>query len=209
VVVTALRPDARSPGCLVVEVDGGRVASLPAEVVRELGLAPGEELAPSRYQALLAAARVESARRVALRLLGARPRAVEDLRRRLRDRGHDPDAVRVVLDRLQSAGLLNDEEFARHYARVRAPKGHGPARLIHDLMGHGVSRSVAERATAEVAEAEGVNPVEQARALAERRAGQLRTLPRDTRLRRLLSFLARRGFRGREVRELAERLVGN
>ena len=41
-------------------------------------------------------------------------------------------------------------------------------------------------------------------ALATKRAAQLGTLPRQTKRRRLLAYLARRGFSGREVTEIVE-----
>jgi regulatory protein len=204
--LSGLRPDPRSPSSLIVEVDGGRVASLPVEVVKELGLVPGEELAPARYEQLMAVARVESARRVALRMLAVRPRASADLARKLRDRGHDAHAIRQAVERLQAVGLLNDAEFARHFARVRSPRGHGPSRLVHDLMGRGIDRTLAERAVADVSASESTDVLAQARAVAEKRVMQLASLPAAVRERRALSFLARRGFRGREVRNMVRQL---
>lgn len=78
-VVSGLRPDPRLPGYVIVEVDGSRLASLPVEVVAGLGLAAGEELAPARYDVLLAEGRIEAARRVALRMLSVRAHAITDL----------------------------------------------------------------------------------------------------------------------------------
>ena len=206
-VVSGLRPDPRLAGCVIVEIDGTRLASLPVEMIVELGLAAGEELAPGRYETLLAASRVEAARRVALRMLAVRAHGVTDLFRKLRDRNHEPQAAKAALDRLEAAGLLNDAEFARHFARMRASKGHGPSRLVHDLLARGVERSVAERAVAEVAQAESFDADGTARALAERRAAALRTLPRPARRRRILAYLARRGFRGMAIRDMVEGLV--
>ena len=206
-IVSALRPDPRLAGCVIVEIDGDRVASLPVEVVKELGLASGEELAPARYEALMAAARVDAARRVALRMLGIRPQAVGELARKLRDRNHEPQAVKAALERLEAVGLLNDADFARHFARVRAPKGHGPSRLVHDLLARGVARVVAEEAVAEVSVAESFDPESAARTLAEKRVTALRSLPLPARRRRVLAYLARRGFRSREVREMVETLI--
>jgi SOS response regulatory protein OraA/RecX len=45
-------------------------------------------------------------------------------------------------------------------------------------------------------------------ALAAKRAAQLGDLPRTAKRRRLLAYLARRGFSGREVSEIVGRLVG-
>lgn len=207
VLVSALRPDPRLPGCVIVEIDGARLVSLPVEVVVELGLVSGQELTPARHEALLEAARVEAARRVALRMLSIRAHAVQDLARKLRDRNHEPQAVKVALKRLEAAGLLNDAEFARHFARVRAPKGHGPSRLVHDLLSRGVERVVAERAVAEVTAAESFDPESAARRLAEKRVVSLKTLARPMRRRRILAYLARRGFRGMVIRQMVEEML--
>jgi regulatory protein len=207
VVITGLRTDTRVPGCVIVEADGARIASLPAEVLRDLKLEVGAELPPQRQEQVLHASAVEGARRVALRLLASRPRAIQDLKRRLRDRGHETTAIGEAVERLRSSGLLDDGEYARHYVRVRSPRGHGPSRLIHDLLAAGVDRGVAELAVRDVEEAEGIDVAAAARKLAERRAGQLAGLPPAKRRRRLLTYLARRGFQGREVRDLVAELL--
>src|SRR5712692_1387268 len=205
--VTGLRADARVPGCIVVDADGARFASLPLETVRELGLQVGLTLSVQQQEQVLSASAVEGARRVALRLLAARPRAVGDLKRRLRDRGHEASAIQGAIQRLESTGLLDDAEFARHFVRVRGPRGHGPSRLVSDLLGLGVDRKTAEQAVAEVEEAEGRDVAGMARALAEKRAGQLGMLPQQQKRRRLVAYLSRRGFRGYEVRKMVEDLL--
>jgi SOS response regulatory protein OraA/RecX len=45
-------------------------------------------------------------------------------------------------------------------------------------------------------------------ALARKRAAQLADLPRQDRYRRLLAFLARKGYRGTRVREIARTALG-
>ncbi len=206
-VVTGLRADTRLHGCVIVEADGARIASLPAEVLRELRLEIGLDLSSAHEAQVLWASAVEGARRVALRLLASRPRAVGDLKRRLRDRGHEAGAINRAVELLQASGLLNDEEFARHFVRVRSPRGHGPSRLIHDLLTLGVDRREAEQAVRDVESSEGVDIESAARALAEKRAAQLADVPVPRRRRRLLIYLARRGVRGPEVRKMVAELV--
>jgi regulatory protein len=205
--VTALRPDKRAPGCLVIELDGARFASLPEEQVQALELVPDGEVDNERLQRLTYLADVESSYRVAVRMLAARPRAVYEVLRRLRERGHNPSAAAEAVGRLETKGVLDDEEFARHFARVRSARGHGPSRLLTDLLVRGVERRLAERAIDEVLDAEGVDPNAQARALAEKRAGQLGKLPVEVKRRRLLAYLDRRGFRGGDVLEIVTELV--
>jgi SOS response regulatory protein OraA/RecX len=108
---------------------------------------------------------------------------------------------------MESKGLLDDAEYARHFARVRLSRGHGPPRILTDLLSHGVERRLAERAIDEVVDREGFDSMEQARLLAERRLAQLGDLPSKKLQRRLLAYLARRGFRGWEVTEVVKTAV--
>jgi regulatory protein len=207
--ITDVLSDSRAPGYLIIEIDGARFASLPAEIVASLGIRTGEQLDQERLATLTRIADVEAAHQVAMRLLANRPRAVKDMLRQLRNRGHDPSAAAAAVGRLEANGLLNDLEFARHFTRVRSGKGHGPLRLISDLLARGVDKRLAERAVNETIEAEDIDPQAQARALAEKRSGQLGDLPPETKRRRLLAYLGRRGFRGYEIDEMVREVVGS
>ena len=112
-----------------------------------------------------------------------------------------------ALARLEATGLLDDARFAIDYAAAKARRGRGPARLIGDLLAQGVERRVAENGVRTSLAAEGVDPAEAVRALAEKRARQLAGLPPAVRKRRLVAFLMRRGFSGAEVREVVEGLA--
>ena len=206
--ITGLTPDKRITGNLIVEINGTRFATLPAEIVSALEVAVDLELADELFEKLSRAADVEAAYLVALRMLAARPRSVNELLRRLRDRGHNPSAAAEAVGRLESKGLLDDTQFSRNFARVRLSRGHGPPRILTDLLSRGVERRLAERAIDEVADQEGVDSLEAARTVAEKRLPQLGDdLPPDKLKRRLLTYLARRGHRGWEVREMVGELM--
>ncbi|HYT05977.1 MAG TPA: regulatory protein RecX [Gemmatimonadales bacterium] len=207
-VLTGLAPDPRQPGYLLVDVDRGRFASLPADAVEPLRLLVGAELTPVQLARLRELADVEAAHRAALRALGRRSHARVELGRRLAKRQHPPQAVAAALDRLAALGLLDDRRFAEQYAAVRAARGKGPARLVADLLAQGVDRKVAEDAVRRALEDEGLDPALEARAVAAKRARQLRDLPPPVRKRRLLAFLVRRGYAGAEVKGLVEELCG-
>ena len=78
---------------------------------------------------------------------------------------------------------------------------------LHDLLAKGVDRRRAERAIAEVLEVEGLGAPGRARQLAEKRAAQLGGVPPRQKRRRLLAYLARRGFRGREVQDMVMEIL--
>ena len=205
-ILTGLAPDPRRPDYRLVEVDRGRFASLPAEALVVLDLAVGREIAPLVFERLQELADLEAAQRAALRALARRAHARYDLRRRLLQKQHPPAAVDGALDRLSAVGLLDDVRFAEDYALAKVRRGRGPARLVRDLQAQGVDRRIAEKAVHSSLAAEGVDLTHAVRALVEKRARQLAGLPAPVRKRRLVAFLARRGFGGAEVRELVENL---
>ena len=205
-ILTGLAPDPRRPDYRLVEVDRGRFASLPVAALADLGLAVGSEIPRPVFERLQELADLEVAHRAALRALGRRAHARLDLRRRLLQKQHPPHAVDGALARLSSAGLLDDMRFAFDYAASKARRGRGPARLVRDLQAQGVERRTAEDAVRRSLAAEGIDPRDAVRALAQKRAKQLAGLPPIVKKRRLVAFLARRGFNGGEIREVVESL---
>jgi regulatory protein len=206
-VLTGLAPDPYRPGYRLVEVDRGRFASLPGAELSALPLRVGAELSPDVLQRLHALADVEAAARAAVRALARRPHARGDLRRRLLQKQHPPAAVDAALERLADRGLLDEQRFAEHYAATRAQRGRGPARLLQDLLSQGVDRAIAERAIHVALAEEGFDEGTAVVQVARHRAAQLGQLPVQVRRRRLLAYLARRGFRGAGVREAVEQVV--
>jgi regulatory protein len=206
-VLTGATPDPRSPGYCLLEVDRGCFASLPGELLAPLGLVVGSELSAATLERLQALADIEAAYRSAVRAQARRPHARGDLRRRLIQKQHPPTAVEVALERLAGRGLLDDRRFAEHFAATRAARGRGPARLVKDLLQQGVDRSVAEEAVRVALEEEDVDPDVEMRRVAARRVAQLVGLPVDVVRRRLLAYLARRGYQGAGVRAMVERVI--
>ena len=207
-ILTGLAPDPRQPGYRLVEVDRGRFASLPAEALSGFPqpLVVGAELSAPLLARLQDLADIEAAVRAAMRSLATRGRARGDLRRRLIQKQHPPQAVDEALTQLDARGLLDDRRFAVEYAARHAARGRGPARLVADLQSQGVDRAIADRAVGEALAEEGIDPDSAMRAVAERRASQLEKLAPAVRKRRLLAYLARRGYPGGQVRELVEAL---
>jgi regulatory protein len=205
-VVTAIGPDPRRAASVRVATSAGVVYTIPADRVEALGLAPGVALDEARVASLAAAADEEAALRAGLSALGRRSFARSDLLRRLRRRGHPEHAAAAAMARLDSMGLLDDLRYARNYVETRAERGRGPLRLKRDLLALGVSGSVIEQALRSHWPSGDVEP-EVPRALALRRSRQLGELPRLTKRRRLLAYLARRGYTGRSANDAVARAL--
>lgn len=205
--ISALAPDPRRPSSVRVEIDGVRFGSVPRDIVASEGLQLGQPVDADLRQRLIAAGDVEAALRTLLRALERRSYARADLGRRLLRKGHPRAAVESALENAAGLGLLNDAVFARDYVQSRAARGRGPSRLTRDLLAMGVDRVHIQQALA--AEwPEGNDQGDVPLALATKRAEQLGPLPRQVKRRRVLAYLARRGFAGRDISELVARVVG-
>ena len=206
-ILTGLAPDPRQSGYRLVEVDRGRFASLPGDTLVSLRLDIGREIPAAVLTRLRELADIEAACRAALRVLTRRGHARHDLGRKLIQKQHPREAVEAALRRLEARGLIDDRRFAEQYAAVRAARGRGPARLVKDLRAQGVDARVAEESVRRALEDEGLTPEIEARAVAARRARQLGDLPPVVRKRRLLAFLARRGYSGAVALEVVKEVL--
>ncbi len=204
--ITGLAPDPGRRGAIRVSVNGRLFCTLPAGVVAPDTLKVGMPLNAALEERLGSLADAEAAYRTLLRALERRAYARGDLSRRLVQKGHPRAAVVAALDRAEAAGLVNDAAYVAHYVETRAARGRGPDRLRRDLLRLGVERSLIDRAITEHWP-EGSDRWAMPRALADTRAKQLGDIPRAVKRRRLLTFLARRGFSGREVQAIVVRAV--
>ena len=136
----------------------------------------------------------------ALRLLAVRARSRRELAARLGQAGFDPDAIEEELARLEVVGLIDDErfarEFARHHLQIRLAGRRGVASA---LAAKGVDRVTVERMLEEA----GGDDTERAEALARARAPRLAGLPPERAFRRLVSLLVRRGHAPEVARRAA------
>jgi regulatory protein len=127
------------------------------------------------------------------RLLRERPRSVFEVRQRLKQRGHDEDAIGKTIRAALDAGLLDDRAFAKLWVTDRL--WHHPlsrAALAKELHDKGIEPAIIDTALGEFYPA--VREVELARDLAETRFGRLRGIDRERRRNRTVNHLMRRGF---------------
>ncbi|MGH7582357.1 MAG: regulatory protein RecX [Gemmatimonadales bacterium] len=202
-IVERLIPDAHRPGSTRIVVDGRPAWTVPADVVAGLRLAEGGPIRGDALERLDRAADEEAAFRAALRALERRAHGERELARKLERKGHTAPAIVAAITRLCGLDLLDDLAFARAYVTSRSERGRGPGRLRRDLALLGVPRAIAEQALGEI-EIDGDDPLARPRGLVLRRAAQLAAYPAAVRRRRLLAFLARRGYRGHAVLVLVE-----
>ena len=146
-------------------------------------------------------------RQAALHLLSYRPRAEQELRRRLRSKGFPHALVEWCLRLLEEQGLIDDHAFASAYVRSRIRlRPRGRFRLAQELRQKGVSAEVAEQAIDQAFSNEETSERSlacaaarrwldrQGPALIEGLASTDRPEECERARRRLHAFLSRRGF---------------
>ncbi|SIO15526.1 regulatory protein RecX [Agromyces cerinus] len=125
--------------------------------------------------------------------------SVSEVRAVLVEHGLDDIEVEEWIERYERLGYLDDAKLAEqvvHSHGVR--RGRGSGAIMQELGRRGVDNALARAA---VEDLDPETELENARAVAERRARQLRGLDRQTAERRLSAFLQRRGYPGDIVRE--------
>ena len=203
--VTALEPDPRGSGGVVVFLDGASYALVAPADVRALGLVVDAPLPDALAQRVEQRAEVFAARAAAMRILAYRALPSTEIGRRLVRKGYAKAAAEEAVAALVGAGLISDGEFARHFVRTRARRfRYGPARLSRDLRRLGIGREEAESAVRGAFADEGVEAVELLREAAARKLATLQDLDLATRRRRLKTYLLRRGFAAADVIEVVK-----
>jgi SOS response regulatory protein OraA/RecX len=113
-----------------------------------------------------------TASRAAVRLLTRRPLSEDELCRRLEAQGYAAADVASACSRLRQAGYLDDRRLAMDFIVTRAERlGHGPERLVADLLRRGVRAEVARSAMQLAVERGDLAPRELLRARIRSRLG--------------------------------------
>jgi len=145
---------------------------------------------------------VDRAHDRALGFLGFRPRSAHEVERYLRQKGFGPQTVEIVRERLTSAGLLDDGQFAEYWISNRSTfSPRGRRALRQELRQKGLASDAIDRAMEE-----SPDEAELAIQAGRKRLSTFARLEQDEFRRRMMGFLSRRGFGYGEAHEATKRL---
>ncbi|WP_349827663.1 regulatory protein RecX [Brevibacterium litoralis] len=135
----------------------------------------------------------------ALNMLGARDHSAAELRKKLLGKEHPAEVVDVLIERLVASNLIDDAAYARAFVRDhRERRRLSVAALKRELTRKGIAEHHAAAAVADLDDESDL-----ALEVARKKARTTRTLAYDTRLRRVLGMLGRRGFAGSTAMDAA------
>ena len=179
--------------------DGSAVESARLAAARAALIAAEQEAAAAAAEREREAANTrqpKSARvsNVSMHALARKGMSSAEMTRLLESRELEPDDVAAEVDRLEGAGLLDDNALAETLVRtLQDRKGLGKSAISAELR----RRKVGDEAISLALESIDVDDeLERAIEVATKRAGQLSSYDRETAKRRLGAYLQRRGYGG-------------
>ncbi len=204
--VTSLRPCADDPARVTLRVDRRRLGRILIETGADLKLEVGTPWTQSLACALSGELSRGNAYRAAVRIMTRRAKSAQELRRKLREYKHEPEAIGWVIERLTELGVLNDAEYARTVVRSQlSRKPAGRRRLAGKLWEKGIEQSVIDRVLDEALGER--DALADARKLARQAARSISDRHgAEVRKRRIAGRLARRGFDFDVVRRVVDEL---
>lgn len=141
----------------------------------------------------------------ALRLLKFRPRSVKEMVFRLRQKGHSGQIVARLIDEFKEKRLLDDRVFAKLWVLSRMNlKPSGKNLIVRELKAKGVHEAVIKEVFEELKSQ--YDEYELAVPLARRKAERFSGLDKDKAKKKLINFLAARGFSYGTIWELIKEI---
>ncbi len=178
-----------------IYLDGAFAFGLEEEVALRHHLHEGDRLKASTIDEILLVEEKTRAKEKALSLLAYRMRSVEELKKKLKEKGFSERIVEPVIQDLLRVGLLNDRQFASAYVQTRMTQKPMSKQLLRrELSAKGISNDMAEQAIEK--EYGTRSETEVALGLVQKKIEQYRSGQIESvKIRKKISdFLVRRGF---------------
>lgn len=196
--ITALKYQKKNRDRASVYIEGRFAFGIPAIVVASLR--KGQFLSDAEIESLQEKGSTEAAYGRILNYLSYRPRSRAELVGYLEKRGLSEAQIEAIVGRLERAGLLDDEAFVLYWIENRERfRPRGARALRYELRTKGIADALIDQALASV------DASASAHRAASRKAQQLSHLDQPTFKRKLVEYLARRGFDYGVAQETAER----
>jgi regulatory protein len=199
--ITAIRAQKHNPDRLNIELDGEYAFGLSRIVAAWLKV--GDKLSEERITSLTRSDASEFAYQKALHFLDYRPRTEKEIRQKLQQKGFESEDIDRVLQKLQNANLVQDQQFAQMWVENRNefhPRGKRLMRL--ELRSKGISDEMIGKALADSVEED-----ELAYRAAAKYARRLDPGDRLTFRKKMCAYLARQGFSYGTISPVIQRVI--
>ncbi len=198
--ITALKSQKKRGHRISIFIDGEYRLGVSETVA--VGLRIGKELSEEDIHQLEEEDEVEKGYKGALRSISRRPHAEQEIRRKMQRRGLSRSVQESVLNRLRSAGLLDDADFARIWVENRTAFRPRSARaLTIELRQKGISKTEIDSALEDFDEAEAAYQAGQ------KAAHRWKNVSEREFRKKVRGYLSRRGFSYSMITSVISRLM--
>lgn len=149
---------------------------------------------------------VKEATSYARRATANTPLSAGRLRSKMESRGYPPPVVTRAMQQAREQRIVDDHAYAMALVEEGRGKGHAPLRIKTDMQKRDLSDEAIQAALATIQDRD---PEAQAFAVARKRAERYRDVDTETAYRRLVGYLARRGYTEALSRKVAREAVFN
>jgi len=149
---------------------------------------------------------IGEAKKQALHYLKFRARSSTEMRQYLSRKGYQPPIQEKVVGWLQELGYIDDLQFSLQWIENRCRTNpRGERRLVLELRQKGIRQPIIDEAMIRFRET--VNETELAYELAANRVKAYHRDDQNTKRRKLISYLERRGFRMNDIRQVIDQVL--
>lgn len=197
--ITALKVQKRNQQRVNVYLDGEFAFGLAR--ITAAWLSVGQVLSEEKIAQLQAEDELEKYYQRALRLLNYRPRTETEISQYLQKKSASEDIIGIVLNRLKTSGLVDDERFAQNWVENRTElRPRSRRALVYELRQRGVSDEIIQDSIDQTDDGD------LAYQAALRRARRITSLDWNEYRQKMLRYLAQRGFNYDVSNEAARRV---
>lgn len=184
--ITAITTQKKRSDRYSVYIDGNFAFGLGEGDLLRLGLVKNQEITQQELDELQSKVELAKAYDKALNYLDYRPRSVKEIRDYLSRKDYSNDVITSVIDKLHSAGLVDDRRFARQWIEWRAnTRPRSRMQLIKELRQKGIDNEIIDQSVAEIDDQVEIQQIKQLIAKYENRYSSRE---------KLLAYLSRQGY---------------
>ncbi|MCJ7497076.1 MAG: RecX family transcriptional regulator [candidate division Zixibacteria bacterium] len=200
--ITKIEPQKKNPKRRSIFLDGEFAFGLDEEVLYKYGLKIGEELDQKKIDQILESEVKKESKDAALKFLSYRMRSEKEVRDKLKKKEFAQDVIEEVIEDLRRVNLIDDYSFASAFVRDKiSNKPQGKILLKQELWKKGIKEETIEKVLKEYFEDED-EELNLAKKLLEKRKKRYENLDKNVAKRRMMSFLLRRGFSYKIVKQV-------
>lgn len=184
-----------------IDLDNHRRADVSLELATSLGVRPGMEVSEDEFSIIIKKSQAQSLVDKAYKYISYRPRSEQEVRLHLKKSG-SLEEIEKTIAKLKKLGVINDLSFAEWWAEQRRlfrPK----SRLViaQELKQKGISKIIVDGIKSEMDERSTASQI------AKKKLEKMnRLLSQEEKKKKIIPYLARRGFSWDVIREIIEKI---